>query len=213
MNLRIHNERVFNKYMKLDYTKMSCPLLVSTKEEYIKYLQEPILYIGQETYTWLNYKDDFIYDLDNIEEGYYNFFKETPFNMNVFWKLFQECTGLEKEEFIKKIIWSNCYICGKKDDKGLTEYHKEIETISLEYLINLYKELKPKLTIFACGNREEYYKIVKEFVKYIKGYNINRLDKQNEIIIADDIVYTYHPNNLRFSKNQRDIKEKIKSLV
>ena len=213
MNLRIHNEKVFNEYMKLNYTKMSCPLLVSTKKDYLENLQDPILYIGQETYTWLNYEDNFIYNTDNIEEGYYNFFKETPFNMNVFWDFFKECTNLEKGEFIKRIIWSNCYICGKKNDKGLTEYHNEIKNLSIDYLIHLYEELNPKLTIFACGNKEEYYSIVKAFVKKIKDSDIQKLNKQNEIIQVEDILYTYHPNNLRFSKNQKQIKKKIKSFL
>lgn len=214
MNLRIYNEKVFSKYMKLDYAKMSCPLLVSTEKDYIENLKEPILYIGQETYTWLNHEDDFVYDIDNIEERYYQFLKETPFTMkNTFWKFFKENTGIEKQEFINRLIWGNCYICGKKNDKGLTEYHDDIKDISIEYLINIYKELNPKLTIFACGNREEYYNVVKEFVKIIKDYNIEKINKQNEIVEVEDILYTYHPNNLRYSKNKNQIKEKIKSLL
>lgn len=213
MNLRIYNEKVFNEYMKLDYTKMSCPLLVSSKKEYLESLQDPILYIGQETYTWLNHEDDFVYDIDNIEERYYNFFKELPFAMNVFWNFFKDSTGIPKEEFISRLIWGNCYICGKRNDKGLTEYHSDIKDLSIEYLIHLYEELNPKLTIFACGNREEYYSVVREFVKRIKEYDIEKISKQKEIIEVEDILYTYHPNNLRFSSNQKQIKEKIKSLV
>ncbi len=213
MNLRIHNKKVFDKYMKLDYEKMSCPLLVSTKEEYIKNLQEPILYIGQETYTWLNYDNKFSYSIDIIEDNYYNFLKNGNFHMNTFWNFLTHSTGISKEQFINRIIWGNCYICGKKYDKGLTEYYSDIKEISIEYLINLYEELKPKLTLFACGNKEEYYSIVQEFIKYTKGYNIDKVSKQNEIIITDDIIYTYHPNNLRFSKDYHDIKQKIKSLI
>lgn len=213
MNLKIYNERVYQEYMKLDYTKMSCPLLVSTKKEYLENLQNPILYIGQETYTWLNYDDNFIYSIDNIEEGYYNFFKELPFSMNVFWSFFKDSTGISKKEFISRLIWSNCYICGKRNEKGLTEYHNEIKNLSIDYLIHLYEELHPKLTIFACGNNEEYYSIVRAFVKRIKECDIKKVSKQNEIIQVEDILYTYHPNNLRFSKNQKQIKEKIKSFL
>lgn len=213
MNLKIYNEKVFNEYMKLDYKKMSCPLLVSTSEDYIKNLDNPILYVGQETYSWLNYNDNFSYSLDNIEKGYYDFFKNESFALNVFWNFLRESTGIEKKDFLSRIIWSNCYICGKRNDKGLTEYHESIKDLSIQYLIGLYNELKPKLTIFACGNRYEYYNVVREFISEVKRYNIDRVSREQEIINIEDIVYTYHPNNLRFSKNQKEIKQKIKSLI
>ena len=35
----------------------------------------------------------------------------------------------------------------------------------------------------------------------------------NPVIIKDNYIRTYHPNNLRIRKNENEVKDKIKSLI
>lgn len=74
-NLREYNEEILNTYYKLDnYNDLAMPLLVSSKNDYFNSFERKILYIGQETNSWLNYDgENKSFCVDDVEQAYLNF--------------------------------------------------------------------------------------------------------------------------------------------
>lgn len=218
-NLQEFNKQTFEKYQKFpNKEELASPLLVSSNEEYLNGLKKRVLYIGQETNCWVNYKSKEIKpSVQELEDEYLKFLKERCAVDRDFWKFIRECLDISRQDLVKNIIWSNTFICSKRTQIGAPNQTKELVDLSLEYLTYLYNYFEPDYTILVNGPRNPYYKLTIEFLKNIKSDIVNYYPTKETPVIADDsknILWTYHPNyqNRSGLKKQiiTDIQKRIK---
>lgn len=202
-NLKIYNEKILNNFYRLEYqNEYSYPLLVSPK---LKKYDPKIMYIGQETNTWLKDKNEKVTQ-EELEDTYYYFLKN-GLPSSLFWKFIKKSFDL-KEEVYKNIIWCNSIICGKKNEKGTPMLSCEMMEISIDYLIYLYHEFNPDYIVIVAGPNDPYYFIIKTFLSCIKKENLASPTRKNVFVLNDSIFWTYHPNYLnRIGKIDETIKE------
>src|SRR5574344_267848 len=147
-NIRTYNLELLAKVNELQHSSLfSCPLLVSSKEEYINNVKEnsnSIMYIGQETNTWLNSSKDNI-ALDYIEYWYYRFLVEEKGNNKEFWRYIKKIN----DEDMDHVIWTNALVLGSRKEKGTPTHYNEIKELSINNLIYLYEYFKPNMTLIV----------------------------------------------------------------
>lgn len=215
--LHIFNCQIYEKYKLIkNYEELSCPLLVCSNQNYLQEINNSnnkILYVGEETNSWLNYNSDSIFKIEEIENTYYEFLRNDATNRE-FWNYIKKIIGNENK-LINNVIWTNSLIAGKKDGIGHPEMCSELKEISIEYLVFLYNYFKPKSVILTSGPKNPYYDITIEFLKQIKSNINNYPTLQNNLIIDKEknIFWTYHPayQNRKGFKNKNI--EKIKKLI
>ena len=212
-----HNKEVLENYKKLiedEHIDLSSPLLVSSDNEYLSSLKRKIMYIGQETNGWVNYKKGLSeITSKKLEEEYYNFLKNKTYK-SPFWKFIKE--SLEQEEVASSIIWSNIFICGNKIGYGKPARHEKLLDMSKENLIFLNDFFNPEYTLFVCGPTSPYYVVVDSFLEYKDSSLLGRYPSKSSPVIYDDknnIIWTYHPGYLRRKNLYEETKEKIKILI
>lgn len=199
--LKIYNKNILQKFLQLKNKDcLSYPLLISSNQKFEK--GEKILYIGKETNTWLYKYDKVTQNL--LEQKYEELLNKLP--NTTFWKFLSEINSDSKN-----VIWANTLICGDKYTKGTPKNYEDIKELSIEYLIFIYEYFKPDETVFVCGPNNPYYEIVNKFLNY---YNINLECPNKDNLInyneKNNIYWTYHPNFLRYQKNNKVI-TKIKN--
>lgn len=191
-NLMIYNKKILEQFYHLEHqNEYSYPLLVSPK---IKKYGPQIMYIGQETNTWLKHKNEKI-PVEEIEDAYY-FFLKNGLPSTLFWKFIEQSFNLDKKEIYQNIIWCNSIICGKKYEKGTPKLSQEMIDMSIDYLVHLYYEFHPDYICIVAGPNNPYYFIIKAFLSTIKKDNIMYPTRKNFCQINDSIIWTYHPNYL-----------------
>lgn len=199
MNLRVFNDVIFNKYLKLEHVNtFSSPLLVSSLESF---KNRDTLYVGQETNGW---GEGNSIELENL---YHSFMMNKALN-TPFWQFIKYITDIDN------VIWCNTLLCGKKGEIGPPIYSDEIKDISIEYLIYLYKYFNPKHVVIVSGPNDPYNEIIKEFLKEINSNIFNEYPTNKNKLIVDEtknIAYTYHPKYLNLKKS--NIKDDIKELI
>lgn len=219
-DLNKFNQYVLQKYNNFtEVQDLSCPLLVSSNEEYCDSLDKRVLYIGQETNCWYNYSNKDIKPTAlELEDAYLNFLKKGATNKD-FWLFIRECLNISKEELSHNIIWTNTFICSKRTEIGHPIPTEELTNLSIEYMTYLYDYFKPDWTILVNGPKNPYYRLTIEFLKNVKSNLINCWPTKTNPVLMDDsknIFWTYHPNyqNRSGLKKQiiREIKRKVKVL-
>jgi len=206
------NDYVLNECLEMK-DNLASPLLVSSDIDYLKNLKRKILYIGQETNGWYNYNHDSIPSRTILENLYLNLLKKDGHN-TPFWLFIKECLELNKGELSENIIWTNTFICGKKDSIGHPNINDKINHLSLEYLTFLYDFFNPDYVIIVNGNNNPYYSLTIEFLKKIKSKLVDTYPNKNEPILVDkNIIWTYHPKYQNILKVKNDNIEKIKKII
>ena len=211
--LRINNESIYEEYKSIDdIENISSPLLVSSKRYLESIKKNPIMYIGQETNEWVNYDNNSIHSLNDIENRYDEFLIDYKTAKTIYWQFIKNILTTEYDDIHKNIIWTNTLICGNRFSKGHPEITKELENLSLQNLLFLYDYFKPSYIINVSGSNNPYYNITEKFLNEI-GISIEYPISTNAITIKDNYIWTYHPNYLRKSKKEKEVKEKIKRLI
>ena len=214
--LRKENELILESLSSdiKDYN-LSGPLLVSSSNEFKKNINnnKSVMYIGQETNGWLNEGT-----ASDFESLYQNFLYNNNYNRE-FWKFIRLVIEKNSDLKIDNVLWANAIICGKKDELGTPKLTDKLESISKDYLVELYKYFKPQMVVIASGPNNPYYEIIKEFLKSIDSKLSGYYPTIEESIITDEdknIHYTYHPNYLNrkhiLTKNSNYLNEIYKKL-
>lgn len=208
------NKYIYEEYKKLpNREELSLPLFISSNNDYTNNLERKILYIGQETNSWMNYNDSkYLPDVNTIENKYYKFLQEGARNRN-FWIFIREVLEVSKEELLSNVIWNNAFIAGKRRSIGHPN-DNELEKLSLEYLLEITKIFNPEHIILVCGPTNPYYRIVTQYLKEINSKLVYNYPKPNDLVINDDkVIWTYHPAyQNRIHKNEV-ILTKVKKLI
>lgn len=208
--LHIFNEKTYEKYKLIrNVDELSCPLLVSSNENYLNNLNKKILYIGQETNGWLNDYENKEYSINEIENTYYDFIYRGT-NDKLFWSFIKNIIGNDNT-LINNIIWNNTLIAGKKVGVGCPNSYPELQKLSLEYLLFLYNYFNPEAVILVNGPNNPYYDVTINFLKQINS-NINKYPTLDNSLIIDEtknIFWTYHPSY----QNRKNMTEKNKQLI
>lgn len=198
INIRNYNLSLIEKMAMLEHGySFSCPLLVSSDPKYLDNVidnDKSIMYIGQETNTWINSKKDEI-GIDEIEYWYYRFMVEEKGNNKEFWRFIKEINNCDMEH----LIWSNALVAGSKKEKGTPNYVDEIKELSVSNLTYLYEYFKPNITLIVAGPRNPYYEVINEFLSNINS-SIEKYPSGGNLVISDNdknIHWTYHPNYLQ----------------
>ena len=216
MNLVETNNFITEQFEYFDFKEeLSRPLLVTTDNNYKENVKNKVLYIGQETNGWGSHKmefDDIEEERKYIERIYYNMFYQRNGTKSLFWKFIENTLEINKTDLKNNIIWANAYIAGNATKKGLSNHSKEIKDISINYLTHLYDYFKPTKTIIVSGPKDPYYDNISAFLSNI-GKSLEKPNKESLIKCRDDIIYTYHPNYLRLSKNESSVKEEVKKFI
>lgn len=211
-HLKIYNSQVLEQIDKISFAKpTSSPLLVSSNEQYvslIKAAEDSILYIGQETNTWL-YQGA---NQEEIENMYYKFLTIHNGTNRPFWKFIKEIIG-DGADVGRRIIWANALLVGNVDKKGAIEDTDQILEISISYLEFLYHYFKPEKVIIVCGARNPYYQVIHEFLNRI-GFSDMQYPTIKQPLIHDDtnhIFWSYHPRQLNMQHKFKEISTFIQS--
>ena len=212
MELKEFNENIYNEYLSLENLEsLASPLLVSSKEYLKKVKENPIMYIGQETYGWVNFKGDTIYSLDNIEKCYDEFLMKRNTSKTIYWQFIKKILDVDYDKLYENIVWTNTVLIGSRYSKGAPIMNNKLKELSLKNLLFLYEYFKPEYVINVSGIYDPYYDITDAFLKKI-GLNIESPTKENPIVIKDEYMWSYHPNYLRKSGNEAKVLKKIKEL-
>lgn len=211
------NKYVFEKYQNLEYKdSLACPLLVTSNPEFINNLESKILYIGQENNGWVNYDDNGNnYNQQIIENRYFDFLKKGAVNTE-FWLFIKKVLDVSDDELIKKIIWNNTLISGKRYEAGPPECDSMLKDLSLENLLFLYEYFKPEYTILVNGPNNPYYDITIKFLKEIKSGLQASYPKLNNPMLIDEnrkIIWTYHPNYQKRKSLHHEIIPNMRNII
>jgi len=216
MNLNQINNFITEQFSYYEFKEeLSRPLLVTTDETYKKNVQNKILYIGQETNGWGSHRmefDDIEEERNYIERVYYNFLYKKNATGKDFWRFIKNTIEIEETEIKNNVIWSNAFIAGKKDDKGITEYNHEISEISIKYLTFLYEYFEPRATIIVSGPKSPYLENINIFLENI-GKKIEKPNIKEPLRYDEDVYWTYHPTFLNKKNMSKEVSEKIKKLI
>lgn len=211
------NKYVLSKCNGLEYKEsLACPLLVSSNPEFENNLERRIMYIGQENNGWVNWNEtSFEYSQELIEKRYYDFLKEGVTSTE-FWQFISKVLNVPREELIKKIIWNNTLIAGKRYEAGPPECDNRFKDLSLENLLFLYEYFKPEYTILVNGPNNPYYDITYKFLKEIKSKLQDYYPKLDNPMLVDEdkkIIWTYHPNFQKRKSLHREIIPNIRNII
>ena len=209
------NNYVYEEYKHLpNRENLSLPLLISSEDNYINNLKRKVLYIGQETNTWMNYSDSsYLPSKEEIEKKYYNFLKEGARNRD-FWKFIRNVLEIDSQDLVSNVIWNNVFISGNRRSIGHPSDNDKLNKLSLEYLVQITKLFNPEYIIFVCGPKNPYYSIVTKYLIEISSnlvYNYPTLS--NPIVTEDNIIWTYHPAYQNRSGKSNEVLTKTKELV
>lgn len=214
MTLSEHNKQILEEFKILPHLDtFAYPLLVSTNPIYLENLKlqkTRILYIGQETNQWVNYRPNSVFTQEAIEGRYYEFLNEQGPSRREFWQFIRHI--LKKDDVGNNVIWNNTLIAGRKEGLGCPEHYQELEQLSLKNLIFLYQYFKPELTILASGPNNPYYHITNTFLKNLDSSLQEKYPTIKNPLLEDknhNILWTYHPNFLHRKHIQKDIEEHI----
>lgn len=211
------NKYVLNKYEGLEYKdSLACPLLVSSNPEFEHNLERKIMYIGQENNGWVNYTESGSnYNQQSIEDRYFNFLQNGVASTE-FWQFISKVLNVPREELIKKIIWNNTLIAGKRYEAGPPDCDNTLKDLSIENLLFLYEYFNPEYTIFVNGPNNPYYDITYKFLKEIKSRLQDYYPKLDNPMLVDDdkkIIWTYHPNYQKRKSLHKEIIPNIRNII
>lgn len=211
------NKYVLNKCNNLEYKEtLACPLLVSSNPEFEKNLERRIFYIGQENNGWVNWDEtSFEYSQELIEYRYLEFLKNGAASTE-FWQFISKVLNVPREDLIKKIIWNNTLIAGKRYEAGPPNCDNRLTDLSLENLLFLYEYFKPEYTILVNGPNNPYYDITHQFLKELKSKLQNYYPKiDNPMLVDEDkkIIWTYHPNYQKRKNLHKEIIPNISNII
>lgn len=209
------NKYIYEEYKKLsNREELSLPLFISSDNNYIDNLDRRVLYIGQETNSWMNYYDkDYLPSIDIIENKYLEFLESGARNRN-FWLFIRNVLNISKEELKYNVIWNNTFITGKRLGIGHPNDNKTLEDLSLEYLLEITKIFDPEHIILVCGPTNPYYRIITKYLKEINSKLTYNYPKPNDLVISDEkVIWTYHPAYQNRIHKSEEVLTKVKSLV
>ena len=211
------NKHVLSRYESLDYKdSLACPLLVASNPDFTNNLERKIFYVGQETNRWVNYNESGSnYDQQSIENRYFEFLKNGVVSTE-FWQFISKVLNVSRKELIKKLIWNNTLIAGKRDEAGAPECDSTLKDLSLENLLFLYEYFEPEYTIFVNGPNNPYYSITYNFLKAIKSKLQDYYPKlDNPMLIDEDkkVIWTYHPNFQKRKNLHKEIISNISNII
>ncbi len=209
-DLKIFNEKIYEKYLKLYNDDVAMPNLVSSKRFLEKIKKHPILFIGQETNSWLNYYGG-IKTLDEVEDGYDSFIIDENGANTHFWRFIKQIID---GKVCENVVWTNTILYGKRASVGAPNISKDGIELSLENLLFLYEYFEPSYIINVSGNRNPYYQVAKLFYDKIGSKLKDTCPVSNDKLKIDgNIFWTYHPNYLVYRKGFREVTTKIKELI
>ena len=210
--IREFNESIFTKYNLIpNVHELSAPLLISSNPIYIEKVRAAkprILFIGQETNSWVNYDSDKTLTLEDTEKTYQHFLEIECATGRPFWRFIRECLKIERNELSNYVLWSNVLLAGKKNNIGAPILSDKLKALSLEYLLFLYREFKPDLTLFVAGPNNPYKDIIIKFLNIINAHLNGEFPTSSNSLLTDlaaKIAWTYHPSFLYQSKQAGNI--------
>lgn len=212
--LRDLNNYVLEQYMHLpNREEFSIPLLINSDSLYIDNLKRRILYVGQETNCWMNYDNPTtIPSIEEIEEKYYQFLESGACNKD-YWKFIKNVLNIGDKDLVNNVIWNNMFIAGKRTSIGHPN-NKELEKLSVEYLLEITKLFNPEYTILVSGPREPYYSMTYCYLKELRSKLIDSYpSKENPMVYDENIIWTYHPNYQNRIHQKQKIIEKVSEIV
>lgn len=209
------NTYIYEEYKRLSgREELSLPLLVSSNDIYTNNLKRKILYIGQETNTWMNSNDvNYLPDKSVIEKCYYDFLKRGACNQN-FWMFIKHLITVNNSELVSNVIWNNIFLAGQRNKIGHPKTNPKLEDLSFEYLREITKIFEPTNIILVSGPTNPYYDVAIRYLKEIKSSLINTRPSRNNLVVNDDrVIWTYHPNYQNRIGEIEQILTKVKSLI
>lgn len=214
--LKEFNKKIYDRYMLCDNKEvLSSPNLVSSQRIENMVKPNPILYIGQETNEWVNYNKE-ISDitLDDIEKRYDEFLIDYGTTKTKFWLYISKILDVDCSQLYKNVIWSNTYLFGNRRSKGTAPLNEDEYNMSIENLTFLYRYFNPTYTIFVAGNKYEYEKAIKNFLKNINS-DLDKPEPEKPIKIdtLNKVIWTYHPMCLWYTGEFNNTIDKIKTLI
>lgn len=215
-DLRVFNEQLYNDYLKLSSVdELASPNIVSSKKFLNDVNKHPIMYVGQETYGWVNYNDGEV-NLDTIEDAYDHFFFVRGTSKTHYWRFIKNIVETDYCDLHKDVVWTNTIIAGKRYDKGAPYVTDKLKELSVKNLLFLYEFFEPSCVISVAGNNNPYYDITTTFLKKIDSKLVNKWPTQEKPLIMDDekkIAWTYHPMRLMYDSNFDNTVSGIKELI
>lgn len=212
--LRDLNSYILEEYKHLpNREELAIPLLISSNPLYTDNLQRKILYIGQETNCWMNYHDPVgIPNIDEIENKYYKFLKDGARNKE-YWKFIKKVLNTEDKDLVNNIIWNNMFVAGKRTSIGHPN-NKQLEKLSVEYLLEITKIFNPEYTILVCGPKNPYYHMAIDYLKTLKSRLIDSYPtKQSPMVYDENIIWAYHPGYQNRIHQKDKVIEKVSKII
>lgn len=209
------NEYIYEEYKKLpNRGELSLPLLISSTEDYVDNLKRKILYIGQETNTWMNSHDiNYLPDKKIVETCYYEFLKRGACNKN-FWMFIKHLLNVNNSELVSNVIWNNVFLVGNRTRIGHPDSNEKIENLSFEYLFEITKIFNPINIVLVCGPTNPYYRVVTKYLKEINSSLAHTRPSTNNLVVNDDrVIWTYHPGYQNRIGESEKILKKVKKLI
>ncbi len=214
--LKEFNKKIYDRYMLCNNKEvLSSPNLVSSQRIENMVKPNPILYIGQEPNEWVNYNKEIAdVTLDDIEKRYDEFLIDYGTSKSKFWLYISKILDVDYSELYKNMIWSNTYLFGNRCSKGTASLNEDEYNMSIENLTFLYRYFNPTYTIFVAGNKYEYEKAIKAFLKNINS-DLDKPEPSDPIKIdtLNKVIWTYHPMRLYYTGEFNNTIDKIKTLI
>lgn len=222
MNLNEQLKSVYEPYLeelktlsKEQADQFSYPLLMKVFADY-ENVNRKVLYVGKETYTWIDTMDnsenltvDFL--TDSYED--FEFAKDYHGRNSPFWRFIKTFhKSLNGDNFPNGLLWTNFSKC---DSNGTTpEYNlQKINDKGFDLLIDEIKITKPDIVIFITGwNYEHQFQRVFSGLEY-KTIEENYLYQCVHSSLPTHSYMTMHPKGLQIRKKFNSTLEQIVKYV
>ncbi len=196
---------------------MSYPLLMTVHPEYAE-VPRKVLYVGKETYTWVNTLDqdqDQELSVEYLRRRYtdFAFAKNYHGRNSPFWRFVYSCHNqLNGESVPSGLLWTNISKC----DSGGTTPARELQDINkpgFDLLIKEIEVVKPDVVLFLTGwSYDHHIQRIFQGIEY-DTIEDNYLYRCKHRQLPEHTFQTMHPNGLNFRKKLNTIFEKIIELV
>lgn len=218
MNLNQQLKSVYEPYLeelktlsKEQADKFSYPLLMKVFADY-ESVNRKVLYVGKETYTWLDTMDNSEnLTVDFLTDSYegFEFAKDYHGRNSPFWRFIKTFhKTINGDNFPNGLLWTNFSKC---DSNGTTpDYNlQKINDKGFDLLIDEIKITKPDIVIFITGWNYEH-----QFQRVFSGLEYNTIEENYlyqcvHSSLPTHSYMTMHPKGLQIRKKFNSTLEKI----
>jgi len=194
--------------------QFSYPLFMKVFPDY-ENVQRKILFVGKETYGWIDtMKNVSILTVEFLMDSYeeFEFAKDYHSRNSPFWrfvKMFYQ--SINGNQLPNGFLWTNFSKC---DTNGTTPSfeNQKLNEIGFNLIIDEIKTVKPNIILFLTGWTFEQH-----FQRVFKGLNYITIEKDfiyqcKHPLLPDKTFMTMHPNGLNFRNKFTSTLDIIKSL-